>query len=438
MSYTESIPVYAPFERKVYRSTGGLIDQGSESTGTKYATGVLTGYRTGVKVENYKTKIAEGSDAGSPYSIDVYDCLNVEGLAETSWKYPSDSFVTTDSFAGVLEPCVEFPHLSSPLTQTDSDALAGVLSKIRNTRSQMNGLVFIGELRETLRMLRNPAFALTEKISSHIRNLEKEKSRVRKLPWKKRGKEWSKVIAGLHLEAVFGWMPLFSDIEDISKSLLRLSENKPKQLRVSATKHQESVEITPYGVERALQGYSSLPLMLTKQKMVTSDHSVRYIAGLETQEVFDKGSLLGMLETFGFSLENFIPAIYELMPWSFLIDYFSNLGKVIEAGTTDTSAVKWSVKVTRSRSVRNFLTTLEDPHLILAAEGRTYIAHGGHYGYSRTIRTTLTRTIPGDLGVPPLYFTHPGGNVKKILNLVALLELMRHSSRDLSWLGKRG
>jgi hypothetical protein len=44
---------------------------------------------------------------------------------------------------------------------------------------------------------------------------------------------------------------------------------------------------------------------------------------------------------FGFTPSEFVPTAWELMPWSFLVDYFTNIGDILTSSVTDTSSVRW-------------------------------------------------------------------------------------------------
>ena len=48
------------------------------------------------------------------------------------------------------------------------------------------------------------------------------------------------------------------------------------------------------------------------------------------------------LSHFGFTPSEFIPTAWELLPWSFLIDYFVNIGDVIQANIVSLSDLAWA------------------------------------------------------------------------------------------------
>lgn len=430
MPYTEPSNVAAGYTQKVYRKYGGTIDN-------SYLNKVIVGTRSGQAVPEWKSKVGKGQQAGSPYYIDSYTVKNFEDERKTVFQFPGNPTVFEDVFVGVQYPATEFAHNFTPIPpETVDKALAKVLGKIRSNRTDLNGLVVLGELRETIAMLRRPFSSLTELVTKHITRLNREKARVRKLPFHVRRNEWSKAITGTWLEAVFGIMPLYADIEGILKAVQRLARQDPKRVRVQGQADLTTSSVVDLGSRNVMA--SNLFLYSSTIMDTETTASVRYVVGLECQEVVDQTPLSRLLEASGLTLENFVPAIYELMPWSFLIDYFSNLGTLIEAGTTDTSEVRWVVRTDRMRSERILTTTPESAAPYVASGGAVFHRESGGYGHSVITRTTVDRTISDSLGTPKLHVFHPGNSFKKMANITALLEQQRLGSRDLTWLRRRG
>jgi len=56
---------------------------------------------------------------------------------------------------------------------------------------------------------------------------------------------------------------------------------------------------------------------------------------------------------FGFTPDNFVPDLYEIIPLSWVIDYFTNLGDVINAYSTLSRSIAWmSLTTSRTRFVQ--------------------------------------------------------------------------------------
>jgi hypothetical protein len=108
----------------------------------------------------------------------------------------------------------------------------------------------------------------------------------------------------------------------------------------------------------------------------------------------------------GLTANQFIPTLYEIMPWSFLIDYFSTLGVVVNAWASSGTKLAW---VVRSEKVVN--TTSYDGVWNSPMSGVV----GGHV--FKDVR--FARSIPAGVSIPDLRFE---SNLSpwKMMNLVAL------------------
>lgn len=136
-----------------------------------------------------------------------------------------------------------------------------------------------------------------------------------------------------------------------------------------------------------------------------------------------------LTELLGFSFENFIPAVWEVLPWSWLADYFLNIGDIIQAGVTNTSAVTW-INRTEVQLTHDLDTSTVNPKLTTArldASGFNGSGYGS-LGSFETRRTTMTRTIPASLGMPPLVVSYPD-TLGKLANMAAVLVQQSSSTR---------
>jgi hypothetical protein len=133
-----------------------------------------------------------------------------------------------------------------------------------------------------------------------------------------------------------------------------------------------------------------------------------------------------MYRRLGFQAQNFIPTIYELVPYSFLIDYFVNLGGIIEAVCTDTTGVYFV-----SKTVKQITTVSVSEHFSSWDESwtngtwHTISLNGELFGYRNYRHVTVTRTIPTSLPIPPLVVSVPGTDSLKWVNMGALLASAR-------------
>jgi hypothetical protein len=121
-------------------------------------------------------------------------------------------------------------------------------------------------------------------------------------------------------------------------------------------------------------------------------------------------------------MENFVPTAYQLAPWSFLFDYFVNLGDVIEAWCLDQSSM-----VSVSKTVRRQSEFVLSDQLYQLPSNNTLggwtsgLVIGNAVSRRNLTRTTLTRTVSTSLPMPSLQFSIPGIDSAKWINMAALV-----------------
>jgi hypothetical protein len=397
---------------------------GSNPTETLSSTPLnLTAVTTGSSVANWQQLVREGKQAGSEYTA--------VKTRITKRKARSARLISVNKFAptvvndrtwiGFPGPMVFQSPASTSTTDVENKALMKIHKKIRQESSHMNGWSFTGELRETINMFRHPFESMRQAVAGHLNTLSKRKRELNRLPPLKQKQAWRKVLADTWLETSFGIMPLIHDAKDIAESLGRFVEEPPRKVRIYS-KSKETQRAVLY-----------TPRQLTTSDGIYTDRSVetvwelgcRYVVGLEGNTVTNVGALNRLRQVLGFNLENFVPGLYEIMPWSWLIDYFSNLGDIIEAGTTDESRVKWIVKSVYRHGVQTETNDINAAFTFAQYPPSTYsrfqLIHSGNFCTLQQEQMVLTRTLPASLGTPVFRLEHPFEKIKKMGNLLAVL-----------------
>jgi hypothetical protein len=143
----------------------------------------------------------------------------------------------------------------------------------------------------------------------------------------------SRAISSAWLELSFGWKPLINDVRDAAVAVSRISNDiRRKSVRGYGedTGHKtDAITEAPFG--------NYLGYFYTFDR--TETVKVIYRAGIDTDLLFPKNSLEAIRQLSGFKLQEFVPTLWELLPWSFLVDYFVNIGDVLAFACTDTSFV---------------------------------------------------------------------------------------------------
>jgi hypothetical protein len=120
---------------------------------------------------------------------------------------------------------------------------------------------------------------------------------------------------------------------------------------------------------------------------------------------------------FGLSLSDVVPTAYEAFMWSFLLDYFSNMGDVLDAWCVGMVDFAWLNRTTRSRRIVKFSDAIATP---LAGESR--YAYGGH---TRVVTKTVKREKVDNFNDAKVLVKLPGSGSTQWLNIAALAQMAR-------------
>jgi hypothetical protein len=254
-------------------------------------------------------------------------------------------------------------------------------------------------------MVKRRGFDLLGLIKDYHKSARKIKRFFRKDQLDKR-------LADLWLEGSFGWRPLFHDIEDLSTALCKGYE---KVLDVRGAHGSTTVNQT----ETAVTLGPIYEVAATKVIRTTKKSGALIVGQLVFDVPPSENSLKGTAEAFGFTAAEFVPTLWELIPYSFLVDYFSNVGSVISSVFTDRSNLAWS-----SQSQKTFETRR---HVITNARWNPGISPAYlNWGFSLSTpvvtcaQRRFNRSIPSSY-VPGVHFTYPALDSTKWVNIAALV-----------------
>lgn len=410
MSYTRTIAV----DQRLRSSLNGV--------GYLYGP-IRSQTRTGSRVDQHRFKIKNQLQASSAFSATYWNYKN-RSQASVSMTYnPSYALGTSitksyTGFPGVNQVFVDYAP------SVENAALSALYTKLRLTRSQMNGLTVLGELRDTVKLLRNPASALIKGFfdwSDNIRVISKQSS----FQGVKGRRRFQRVASDSFLEAQFGWRPLISDVQGIAQTVARLVVNSQNRI--------DSVVVTRSSSGgRANEVWSvldpavpdSVPYVAAARwdRRYKSFKSCRYQAFISSSVTGDSTMFSRVAQVSGFTLENIVPTLYELTPYSFLLDYASNLGECINARFTDVSNFRHGIKTTVSKDEVDIISDvdLSSIRAETIANGHRVVSLTGMGGRLTEIRTSLNRTVLNTLPMPNLQFTLTSSGLK-VGNVLALI-----------------
>lgn len=307
-------------------------------SGTLSSDIVVNDVKLGSSLKNYRDYIARGKGATTDYLRQTVK-LNPMG-GSCGWMYSNpgnpDYKVGQEVSGNALLSIGSFDNFNDAYIAAENDAKVKASNSLR--KGSVQGLAFLGELRETLQMIRSPAKAVRGLFEKHSRLGQKLQARYANASPRQRphlARDAVDALAGSWLEVQFGWKPLISDIGDIVNQYNNKA-NFPPLLRFSG-----SGSSTAQFNRQVTASYGNFDHFMS----YTVQYNVRY-KGAATLKV--EGANIAF--NTGLTLPDIIPSLWELMPWSFAIDYFSNIGDILNVNATLSQvSIQWSCRNTKQR-----------------------------------------------------------------------------------------
>lgn len=423
MSYTKtqsiSFPAKAWWREGLTDLSGGGLPAWTTLSGIVSA--VRT--RTGDRNPHYREQIRNGIDATTNLT-GRYEALDYHGVSLSNrfkevWvnpSFPNNLYIREawgDTYWKNTDHTLPIKSASTSTTFVDNLARAAFLKKVKSETLKFHGEIFLGELKETLHMLHRPAFGLQKLIKEYYNSLKKRK---RVAP-----KSWLNSVNELWLEQSFGWNPLIGDIKDAVTAYTKKAETERQhKISAGARKEYDTTNAQLSGTQYAPgKGFNAGSLLLrTKSARVIERITVRYRgavrAKVEAPTWRDKSLL------WGFSPQEFVPTAWELLPWSFLIDYFTNIGDILDGVTTSTNDLVYANRSAISECFAQYLFTARLGEASPGAGWSFSYGHDPSLGNVTTYRKDITRAVGVDVPTPSfqLNFNLTQG---QLLNCAALL-----------------
>lgn len=335
-----------------------------------------------------------------------------------------------DLFSGASEVWDPPPAASFVMdNKTRDEALGRAIKDARSKQSHFRGGNFLAELGDTIRGIRNPAKGFRDLLDTYHRNARKRVKRAvgrRSLPVSQHdfrrlekdapdvAKAAQRALSDTWLEHNYGWAPLLSDAVDSYQALRRLSAKTPLARFFGRSSNDDPPSYT--SGERSLD---VTPLRWTVRTF--KRYEVTFYGAVKVEVDSPAAS---RMEEFGVTASNFLPAVWEAIPYSFIVDYFTNVGEIIESVSFPRSDIAWIARTYRNHSIRS------TERVAIAGSSPTYPTNNSDLVWSFQAprvewdRTYVNRTAYSDSIVPSLRFEIPGAkNWRKWFNMAALARL---------------
>lgn len=298
----------------------------------------LVSKRTGADNPMWESKIKSGLSATSALTAEKSSLKYYKGYVRAQLigyaGYPGHmKYGYSDSLSTPSIPSLQnFP--ATLVNNAKNKAAIGIRGKIHEQSTAFTGLTMLGELRETLHMIRHPAEAMREYSNNFFKGMY-----AKKLTHSRQ--KFGHMLANSWLEFTFGLVPFMSDVEAVADALIpKLDESRIMRLTFTAqdASSSSSADTTSAG---------GLSITMPRSQETINEASCRYLIGYRVKSTGPLTNLQRIKQLGGFNLQEVIPTAWELLPWSFFIDYFSNIGDVISANLVSTEDVAWSQLTTR-------------------------------------------------------------------------------------------
>lgn len=398
-------------------------------------TSVVSCNRSRVLQDNphWRSRVRNGSDATTPFSAtlnhyrsDPLFLLGAKVAYRNTWNGPIIDIEDSKIFGGWMRftACADPTSGSYPITEANNQALKHFIQRANEVQRSIQGGVFLGELGEALRMIRNPARSLRGKLDTYLvdakkRSIKASRSTSPKARTSKasRHKSVKNALSDSWLEASFGWLPLMSDVRDGAKALARLRYLQYQPIeRISARGQTET-----FREEAGSSGTAGTASFSCKNRTVIQQQ-VQYKGGIKTSAPNARP-----FAEFGLTPQDFIPTVWELIPWSFVADYFTNIGDILEGYSYNRSNIAWCCKTTRRIAEKR---CIDPQYTINAGPDDTVLSSVFWPGKPSWTRKEIIRTEYDGTFVPSFETQIPGMGTKWI-NLAALSLNSRSTSKFL-------
>lgn len=280
---------------------------------------------------NYRGLVREGWVIQCPYSKSesVVEHRS-SGMQDVTYQGTSPRSTATTSHTNMCDPLqfpsvfpqTTLPQLQIAIARAEEEVLTKVFSKAVAPDADL--LVDLSQISETMRMFFTTARRCIELAKSPgaffrwVKTNSVDKHRTARIPGNPHGR--LDELAGLWVELRFGWRPLLHTLDNIAEVLRDGLENQTRRITYRSREDLKLEESNTNTQSNTLYGFNFPSTYTTR---VTAQVSVRGGILVERNQ--------GLAQRLGFEWDNVPYAAWDLVPWSFIVDRFLNIGHWLRA-----------------------------------------------------------------------------------------------------------
>jgi hypothetical protein len=367
---------------------------------------------SGSKNPRWKDQVKLGQNATTGFIGSKYSVSNstwVSGQQNLVYQDAITKRIGTSVAQGFGYANVFPPPLGNPsniAASVDNRAKRKFLDRYESIKSSIEAGQDFGEYKETLESVHHPLNSLKQGMIHYLEKLKKV-SRFRKSPV-----ALKKILTDTYLEFHFGWQPLADDVANLIADAGRFRfPQYPCQ-----GQHQDRYSGT---TETRSFAIAFLPSVFHRYK-TTDSYYVRYKGMVRSRAASGQISIGQALRL---TPENWLPTAWDLLPYSWIADYFVNIGDILQGLSFINADLVWGCKTTRTESVNEFANLIyQDPPPV--SDGFTnYLVNARSISGGNAVlgvKSIVRSSFDGDDLVPTLEFKVPTSKYP-FLNMGALL-----------------
>lgn len=276
---------------------------------------------------DYEDRIRSHKSATTPLSGVLHEFNNPN---DGYCYYKSKSNI--DSITAEIRGCLLKPDLAIPedpsnyyIESVKNGVIQDINGQIRSAQKSLQGLVALGELGDSVRMVNRLGRDIFGKTENYLRDLSKVARRLTP-------QNIMRTVSEKWLEYRFGVRPMVNDIGGFIDACYNNRYGKPP--RVLIRRANQSMFKKASASHTGL--YNEIYIDTIAERQCIYGFKLYGCVGLS-----DSAPPPAFSQEFGLTLDEFVPTLWELIPYSFLFDYVANVGAIIDAYSLNKSGLRW-------------------------------------------------------------------------------------------------